>query len=171
MILASLSRWIPALTLILAVAIQELALPWRAWSVFRPDLALLCLFYWRLYRPDLCGPLLAFLIGLLIDMVSGAPLGLNAFSKTLFILPISYFGARLRATDFLFLLPVVALLGAGEQLVQWVTLLPLQQGWARWDLVAGRVISTALCAPLVVAGLIHLHRTWLEETPGAGRRS
>ncbi|MEG3640210.1 rod shape-determining protein MreD [Magnetococcus sp. PR-3] len=164
-----LAPWLPFLSLLLAVAVQEVALPYEAWSVWRPDLLLVALFYWRLYRPDRCGPGSAFSAGLTVDVLSGGPLGMNALSKTLITLLIRRFGRRLRATDAIFLLPILALLSMLDQFIQ-LGLSTLLQGWGvRWPLLFGRIAATALIAPLIVALLIHIHRIWLGETPRAGR--
>jgi rod shape-determining protein MreD len=44
-----------------------------------PSLPLIAVYYWTLYRPDLMPPAAAFAIGLLTDVLTGAPLGVNAF--------------------------------------------------------------------------------------------
>ena len=44
----------------------------------RPSFTLMALFYWSIYRPSMVPPWLAFFLGLLIDIISGLPLGLNA---------------------------------------------------------------------------------------------
>ena len=43
-----------------------------------PPLALMGVYYWAIYRPDLLPAWLAFVIGLLYDIVAGTPLGVNA---------------------------------------------------------------------------------------------
>lgn len=43
-----------------------------------PAVALVSVYYWTLYRPDLMPPVAAFLVGLMDDVLSGAPLGVNA---------------------------------------------------------------------------------------------
>lgn len=156
-------RWLPALTLFLAIAAQELALPVRGWAVLRPDLLLVCLFYWRLYRPDRCGAGMAFAAGLVVDVAAGMPLGVNAFTKPLITLVVGSFGNRLRAADFLFHLPIVLLLTLLEQGVQWTLISVIQGPETRWPLVLGKPVATLLMTPLVVAMLIRIHRAWLEE--------
>ena len=42
-----------------------------------PSIALMTVFYWAVYRPDLFGPVAAALLGFVHDVISGAPLGLN----------------------------------------------------------------------------------------------
>ena len=43
-----------------------------------PMLPLMGVYYWAIYRPDLLPAWLAFVIGLLYDIVGGTPLGVNA---------------------------------------------------------------------------------------------
>lgn len=43
-----------------------------------PVLTLMCVFYWAIYRPDLLPAAAAFGLGLLHDIASGTPLGVNA---------------------------------------------------------------------------------------------
>lgn len=45
----------------------------------RPHLLLAAIFYWSVYRPTLIPPWYVFVLGLLVDVLSGIPLGLNAF--------------------------------------------------------------------------------------------
>lgn len=40
--------------------------------------ALICVFYWSIYRPDLMPAWAAFTIGIFSDLVTGGPIGLNA---------------------------------------------------------------------------------------------
>lgn len=145
------------------MTIQESVIPLEAWSVFRPDLVLISLFYWRIYRPDRCTVPFAFLVGLLVDTVSGTPLGLNAFSKTLIVLLISRFGQRLRSMAFfhmLFGIVIISLLDAAIQLL----LIGLLQGfYVRWPLLLGRPVATLLIAPLWFSLLIYIHHWWLEN--------
>lgn len=42
-----------------------------------PSIALMAVFYWAVYRPDLVGPVAIALLGFVHDVLSGAPLGLN----------------------------------------------------------------------------------------------
>jgi len=44
-----------------------------------PPFGLLALFYWSVYRPDLVGPLAAFMVGFLTDALTGGPLGVFSF--------------------------------------------------------------------------------------------
>lgn len=43
-----------------------------------PMLTLMAVFYWSVYRPELLPPWVAFVIGLLQDLISGGPVGMTA---------------------------------------------------------------------------------------------
>jgi rod shape-determining protein MreD len=45
----------------------------------QPSFTLMFLFYWSIYRPTLLPSWLIFLMGVILDLVSGFPVGLNAF--------------------------------------------------------------------------------------------
>ncbi|MBF0444263.1 MAG: rod shape-determining protein MreD [Magnetococcales bacterium] len=154
--------WVPLLTVWVALVLQEIALPFASWSVFRPDLVLICLFYWRLYRSDLCGPVLAFGVGLLLDITSGTPLGLNAFSKVVMVIVVGHFNIRLKAAEFMHLLPVMLLLVILDLLIQLLLFSILRGNEFYLPIFYGRPIATMLLMPMVVAILIHIQKSWLE---------
>ncbi|MBF0294584.1 MAG: rod shape-determining protein MreD [Magnetococcales bacterium] len=163
MIVSWLIPWLPALTLCMAAIIQELAIPVPAWAVFRPDLVLITLFYWRLYRGDLCGAKLAFLAGILVDMLSGTRLGVHAISHIVLVLVVGLYARVLRSMDFYYVLFVLLFLTCFVEGIQLLVTLPWMGGAARWMLLAGRPVATMLLAPLVIHLLVMVHRTWLEE--------
>jgi len=43
-----------------------------------PALSLIALYYWAVYRPDLMPPIAVFMVGILLDVVTGASVGVNA---------------------------------------------------------------------------------------------
>ncbi|MEO5378391.1 MAG: rod shape-determining protein MreD [Magnetococcus sp. DMHC-6] len=154
---------VPAISLFLAITLQEISLPVAGWSVFRPDIVLICLFYWRLYRPDRCSGTLPFFFGLIVDILSGVPTGLNAISKTVLVILVGYFGQRLRATDFIYLLPIISIFVFIEESIQVMMMFLIGMTQIHWSLFFGRIVATTLVAPLVISLLIYIHRSWLEE--------
>jgi rod shape-determining protein MreD len=168
MIPSLLVPWVPALTVLLAVALQNLALPWHFWGVLRPDFVLLCLLYWRLYRPDRCGPGIAFVAGVATDVLAGTPLGLHALTNMVVVLVTGYFGTRLRSADFLFLLPMIVPAVLIREMFHGMILNLFQNMPMHWPPFLGRVMATVLLTPMVIRILIHLHRVWLEEAQHAG---
>lgn len=62
--------------LLVAVGLAPVGLPYFA--TVSPALALMAVFYWSIFRADLMSMLGAFLIGLVVDLITAGPLGLNA---------------------------------------------------------------------------------------------
>ena len=61
---------------LILLAIMPYGLPKS--SLAAPILALISVYYWSVFRPDLMPPSAAFLLGLMVDILSGGPPGLNA---------------------------------------------------------------------------------------------
>lgn len=75
--------FLPAATTLMLgiVAVLPIGLP--RWGVLSPPLMLAAVFYWAVVRPDLLPATAAFALGLLQDLLTGAPLGANAFALVL----------------------------------------------------------------------------------------
>jgi rod shape-determining protein MreD len=69
---------IPALLAILLVILVNMPVSFTGGLLPAPALALACVYYWVLVRPDLMPPLAVLSIGLLEDLLSGGPPGLWA---------------------------------------------------------------------------------------------
>ena len=78
----SLARWllrlVPFLTLLVAVIFSHLPLPTVLAQNTMPPFVLSFVFLWAVYRPNWLPVGLVFITGLLMDILSGVPLGLNA---------------------------------------------------------------------------------------------
>lgn len=74
---------LPILSSVALVLIGLLPLGLPHFGAVSPALALMAVFYWSIFRADLMTMLGAFLIGLLLDLLSGGPLGLNALTLLL----------------------------------------------------------------------------------------
>jgi rod shape-determining protein MreD len=77
-----LDRWIReaaplAISLMVVIAtVMPVRVP--DYAFLAPGFVLMAVFYWTVHRPDLMRPWGAFLVGLFDDVLTGAPLGLNA---------------------------------------------------------------------------------------------
>ncbi len=68
----------PAMITLFLVFFSLMPLNLPGSAIIMPPLALMAVFYWSIYRPDLMPAAVAFVAGLLFDMVSGGPPGLYA---------------------------------------------------------------------------------------------
>lgn len=74
----SVRQSLPVAVTLLLVVISVVPLRMPASHALAPDLVLMAVFYWTVHRPDLMRPWTVFIIGLLGDILTGAPPGANA---------------------------------------------------------------------------------------------
>lgn len=132
-------------------------------GVAGPVWTIMSLYYWALYRPDLMPAAAVFLVGLMLDALSGAPLGVNAL---VFLMV-----HRLVVTQrrFFYGKPF-AIVWLGFALV---TAGALAAGWLLTSLWHGRIIDqrilvfqyilTLALFPLVFRALFEWQRLYLKE--------
>src|SRR5438067_11739485 len=73
-----LARFFPTVTILALALLSVLPLRFPDYAAVAPLLALAGLYYWTIYRPDLLPPVAIFLCGLVLALLSGAPLGVAA---------------------------------------------------------------------------------------------
>jgi rod shape-determining protein MreD len=69
---------LPFVSAFVCVLLGVMTWPLPSFGMIAPPLALIAVYYWSIHRPDLFGPGLAFVIGLLHDVVHYLPIGLSA---------------------------------------------------------------------------------------------
>ena len=138
------SRSLIFLTIMAAVLLSLLPLP-EAMLLFKPYWVAIVLIYWTLETHDMIGLGLAFLIGLILDTLSGSLMGLHALSLVIMVFLVQRFRSRLRffppwqqalsvlgllVNDRIILIWITVLLG--ESLPTWKHWLPPLVGMALW---------------------------------------
>ena len=139
--------WVIYASLSAALLFTLLPLP-MDWRGFRPDVAALTLFYWVLALPHRVGVATAFIVGVIQDLIEGAPLGLSSPGLMLATLLLLYNYQRIRQFDLLqqsLAILVLMLLSAGIE--QW-----LRNGidvpTVPWAGVAGMICSMLFWVPI-----------------------
>lgn len=69
---------LPLATTVLAAIIAILPLRVPGYAALTPAFALMAVYHWTIYRPDLLPPIGLFAVGLAQDLLAGAPVGVNA---------------------------------------------------------------------------------------------
>ncbi len=138
------SRSLIFLTLMAAVLLSLLPLP-EALMPFKPYWLAMVLIYWTLETRDMISLGLAFLVGLILDVMSGSLMGLHALSLVIMVFLVRRFRSRLRfyppwqqalsvlallVNDRIILIWIIVLLG--EPLPTWQYWLPPLVGMALW---------------------------------------
>lgn len=70
---------VPQGVLFLLFILNLINLPGPGLENIKPHFVLMAIYYWAIYRPTLVAPWLCFVMGLLMDFLSGVPVGLTAF--------------------------------------------------------------------------------------------
>jgi rod shape-determining protein MreD len=69
---------VPVCTLLLLALVAVMPLRIPGYAAVTPAFVLIGLYYWTVYRPDLLPPTAVFAVGLIADLLSGAPPGVAA---------------------------------------------------------------------------------------------
>ena len=128
------SRSLIFLTIITAVLLTLLPLP-EVLAPFKPYWVAMVVFYWSLETYDMISLGLAFLIGLVLDILSGSLMGLHALSLVIMVFLVQRFRSRLRFfPPWQQALSILALLVNDRIILIWITALlgepiPTWQYW------------------------------------------
>lgn len=108
------------LSLLLALCLQVMPLA-DVWLIWRPDWLGLMLIYWCMVMPQRVGVLHGFVLGLLLDLIEGSPLGQNALMLSLLAFLCALLYQRLRAYSLVQQAVLIfMLLGIVQLLEQWL---------------------------------------------------
>lgn len=111
---------VPGLTLVLVTVLALVPLGISGWSQVTPPLLLMAIFWWSVHRPSSIPPSVAFLIGLLQDLASGAPIGQSALLLVVTQWVISGQRRFLATQPFLLVWAAFAVVVAVTALVEWI---------------------------------------------------
>ncbi|SDG07458.1 rod shape-determining protein MreD [Onishia taeanensis] len=107
-------------TLLLALCLQVMPLADK-WLMWRPDWLGLMLVYWCMVMPQRVGVFHGFLLGILLDLIEGSPLGLNALTLSLLAFLVALVYQRMRAYSLVQQAVLIfVLLGIVQLVDQWL---------------------------------------------------
>jgi rod shape-determining protein MreD len=149
---------LPYSVLALLFFMELASAPYPFSAILRAPFFLMALYFWSIHRPGLIPPWLVFVSGLVLDLLSGVPLGLNAMLFVLVRLLVVDQRRLFLAQSFVMMWLGFALVDLGYHLVQWalfsllsLELIPLQ------DVGPGLFLGIVFF-PLVSAVLYCVHR-------------
>lgn len=157
----TLARFFPGATLFLATVVTVLPFSIPGYVAVVPLFTLMPVYYWTIYRPDLLRPPIVFAGGVILDLLTGAPLGLS--SLLLLIAQAAILTQRRFFVDklFPFLWLGFTLLAAVAVALLWLTggllgglLLDPRPATLQW-------VLTVACFPVAAYLLIRIQRRFL----------
>lgn len=128
-------------------------------GMIKPHLVLMAVYYWAIFRPTLIPTWLCFVVGILLDSLSGMPLGLQAFVLVAAQSLVRDQRKFLMAQPYISVWAIFGLVVGMAALVQWALFgLANDMQWLPLLPIAASVIMTFCLFPLVSMALIATHR-------------
>ncbi len=145
--------------LLLLFLLNLTALPIPHAGLIKPQLVLMAVYYWSIFRPTLVPTWLCFVVGLLLDILSGMPTGLQAFILVLAQSMIRDQRKFLMAQPYISLWAIFGAVAAMAAAIQWALFgLANDMQWPALMPVAASVLVTMSLFPLVTIALIATHK-------------
>lgn len=144
------------------------ALPVPHAGLIKPYLVLIAVYYWAIFRPTLIPTWLCFVVGLLLDILSGMPPGLQAFILVIAQSLIRDQRKFLMGQPYLSIWAIFGFVAAMAAGIQWALFgFANDMQWPALMPVAAGVIVTLCLFPLVSMALIATHRMLSPGTRGS----
>lgn len=133
-----------------------------AYAPVAPALGLMAVYYWAIHRPDLLRPSAVFIIGLLQDMLSGAPMGLNAMVLVTAHATVLHQRRFFLASTFTLMWFGFGLIVFGSAFLQWAAYSVLNGTLLRLDTVLAQATLTLALFPVFAWFFVRVHRAFLQ---------
>lgn len=155
---------VPVALLAFLFLLSVVALPFPVVHSIKPAWVLMAIYYWSVFRPTLMPPSLCFFTGLLLDFISGLPLGVNAVIFTLAQWVVRDQRRFLMGQAFFTIWCVFALVAGLSLVLQWGLYGLVQFTWTSLTPVMVNLLATILLFPLVSLAMLAVHKI-LPEAP------
>ena len=143
--------WAVILTLLISLPLSVMHIPFQTpwWFVLlRPEWVLLGVFYWGVERPDRVPMFLVWLVGLVLDVLQGAPLGVNGLCLAVIVFVAWLFYERLRMYSRLQQAIVVFFLALGLECIKGIAGLLVQDTPMSVTLIVPAVMTMLVWPPV-----------------------
>lgn len=149
---------VPHILMLVFLFAGFIAVPGPHASVIKPSFILMTVYYWSIYRPTLVPPVLCFFLGLTMDILSGAPLGLNALTLVVVQWVVSDQRRFLMGQLYITLWGVFGFIAALSFLLQWGLYGLTSQVWPSLMPLGIVLAANMLIFPFVSMILFLAHR-------------
>jgi len=152
----------PFAVTVMLVLLGLVPLPIPAYAPVAPFLTAVAVYYWAIHRPDLMRPSTAFLIGLLQDLLTGGPLGVNALVLVVVHWAVINQRRVLLVSTFALMWVGFAMVMLGAACVQWLAFSALNATVLPFNPALFQALLTMAMFPAVAWFLIRVHRAFLQ---------
>jgi len=114
------ARLVPLLTTAAAAIFAILPLRIPGYAALTPAIALMAVYHWTIYRPDLLPPIALFAIGIAEDLLAGSPVGIGALTLLVTYAVVLQFRRHFVGRTFPFVWAGFTLVAGGAMIGLWV---------------------------------------------------
>lgn len=149
--------------IILLWVIDMISLNIAGFQDIKPSFMVMVIFYWSIYRPTLIPSWMAFIMGIILDLVTGMPVGLSAclfviIQRILIDQRLTFTGQAFLTVFFGYISVSVFFYGA-----QWLVFGLINSYFVSYELMLGKMIMALIFFPVFYL-VIHLtHKVLPEE--------
>lgn len=148
--------------MLLLFVLNVVVLPYPLSGVVEIPFILCAIYYWSIYRPTLIPVLVVFIAGLLVDILNGMPIGLNALSFVLAHWVISDQRNFLTAQSFWMIWLGFIMLFAIIMMVEWLGIGIVRGYWKSPEALLPNLMTGFATFP-VIASVLHLSHKILPD--------
>jgi rod shape-determining protein MreD len=155
-------RVVPVLSTFLFVVVSVVPLQIPGFAAVTPSFAMIAVAHWTTYRPDLLSQLSVFVLGVLLDLLTGTPY-VGASALTLLLTRTMVLVGRKYVVGHDFSILWLGFLGLAGAIFTF--------SWALYSVLSGRIVAagpflfeallTVACFPVASYVLARLHRAFL----------
>lgn len=149
---------VPQILFVFLLLLSFISLPLPYVGAVRPCLVLMAVYYWSVYRPTLVPPLLCFVAGIAMDILSGGPLGLNALVLVTMQWAVRSQRRFLMGQPYTTTWAVFAVILTFAAVAQWGLYGLAHLQWPLFMPVAASVVVSLLLYPLITFLFVMVHR-------------
>lgn len=115
----------------------------------RPDIGIICVYFWALYRQDLFGAVSTFILGVIADSIAATPFGLNAFVFMFVFILASTFGSFVNTKPFIISWGGFAAISLLAFSIKWILLSVFYSRFVALGGILAGYAATVLFYPLI----------------------
>lgn len=145
--------------LVLLFLLNLTAIPVPHAGLIKPQLVLMAVYYWAIFRPTLIPTWLCFIVGILLDILSGMPPGLQAFVLVAVQSIVRDQRKFMMAQPFISIWAIFGFVATAAAMIQWALFgLANEMQWPALVPLGASVIVTMCLFPVVTLALLGTHR-------------
>lgn len=158
-----LKRLLPFLSSVILLLIAYIPGHLPLSKFLRPDIGLICVYFWALYRQDLFGPFSAFILGGIADSLSSVPLGLNIFAFVFVFAATGTTGSYVNVKPFIASWGIFSLIAFAAIVLKWLLISIFYSRFLPFGTIFVGYIATVLLYPLIARLNIFIQNRFLAK--------